>query len=68
MFGLKRTGPSGPFQPFEHAVGCKIVVADPTHEPPWLEVEEGHWRRVCQCWSDDRYEPRVETRYAARPT
>jgi hypothetical protein len=67
MFGLKKNGPSQPFQPFAHAVGCKIVVADPAYEPPWQEVEEGHWRRICQCWSEDIYEPRVDTRTRLDP-
>ena len=49
MFGLKKKGPSRPTGPFAHAEGCKIVVADPGFEPEWQEIEEGHWRRICQC-------------------
>jgi hypothetical protein len=29
-------------------------VADPDFEPERQELEEGHWRRTCQCYSDDR--------------
>ena len=67
MFGLKKKGPSQPTGPFAHAVGCKIIVADPDFQPEWQELEEGHWRRICQCWSEDRYEPRVDTRTRLDP-
>jgi hypothetical protein len=67
MFGLKEKGPSRPTGPFEHAHGCKLVVADPGYQPPWQEVEEGHWRRVCQCWSEDVYEPRADPRTRLDP-
>ena len=67
MFGLKKKGPSQPTGPFAHAEGCKIVVADPDYEPPWQEIEEGHWRRICQCYSDDRYEPRADSRTRLDP-
>ena len=53
MFGLKKKGPSRPTQAFAHAVGCTIVTADPGFQPEWQEIEEGHWRRICQCWSED---------------
>ena len=49
MFGPKKKGPSQPTGPFAHAVGCMIVVADPDFQPEWQEIEEGHWRRICQC-------------------
>jgi hypothetical protein len=62
MFGLKKKGPSQPTGPFAHGHGCKILVADPGFEPEWQEIEEGHWRRTCQCYSEDRYEPRADTR------
>jgi hypothetical protein len=67
MFGLKKNGPSQPTGPFAHADGCKIVVADPDFEPEWEELEEGHWRRTCQCYSEDRWEPRVDTRTRLDP-
>jgi hypothetical protein len=67
MFGLKKKGPARPTGPFAHAAGCKIVVADPDFEPEWQELEEGHWRRICQCWSEDIYEPRVDTRTRLDP-
>src|SRR5687767_10957440 len=67
MFGLKEKGPSRPTGPVEHASGCKLVVADPGYQPPWQEVERGHWRRTCQCYSEDIYEPRVETRTRLDP-
>lgn len=35
-------------------------MADPGFQPEWQEIEEGHWRRICQCWSEDIYEPRVD--------
>lgn len=41
MFGLKKNGPSQPTPPFEHAVGCTIIVADPGFQPEWQELEEG---------------------------
>ena len=67
MFGLKKKGPSQPTGPFAHAEGCKIVVADPGFQPEWQEIEEGHWRRICQCYSEDIYEPRVDTRTRLDP-
>ena len=67
MFGLKKKGPSRPTGAFAHADGCKIVVADPGFEPEWQEVEEGHWRRICQCYSEDIYEPRADTRTRLDP-
>lgn len=67
MFGLKKKGPSRPTQAFAHAVGCTIVTADPGFQPEWQELEEGHWRRICQCWGEDRYEPRVDTRTRLDP-
>ena len=67
MFGLKKKGPSRPTEAFAHAEGCKVVVADPGFEPEWQEIEEGHWRRICQCWSEDIYEPRVDTRTRLDP-
>jgi hypothetical protein len=42
-------------------------VADPDFEAEWQELEEGHWRRTCQCYSEDRYEPRVDTRTRLDP-
>ena len=66
MFGRKK-GPSRPTAPFAHAEGCKLVVADPGYQPPWQEVEEGHYRRTCQCYSEDIWEPRVETRTRLDP-
>jgi len=62
MFGLKKKGPSQPTGPFEHAFGCKVVVADPGFQPEWQEIENGLWRRICQCYAEDRYEPPVDTR------
>jgi hypothetical protein len=67
MFGLKKKGPSQPTGPFEHAFGCKVVVADPGFQPEWQKTEEGHWRRICQCYSEDRYEPPVDTRTRLDP-
>ena len=67
MFGLKKKGPSRPTEAFAHAEGCKVVVADPGFKPEWQEIEEGHWRRICQCWSEDIYEPRVDTRTRLDP-
>ena len=67
MFGLKKKGPSQPTGPFAHGHGCKILVADPGFEPEWQEIEEGHWRRTCQCYSEDRYEPRADTRTRQDP-
>ena len=67
MFGHKKKGPSRPTGLFAHADGCKIVVADPDFEPEWHELEEGHWRRTCQCYSEDIYEPRVDTRTRLNP-
>jgi hypothetical protein len=66
MFGRKK-GPSRPTEPFAHAVGCKVVVADPGFQPQWQEIEEGHWRRTCQCCSEDIYEPHVDTRTRLNP-
>ena len=63
MFGLKKNGPSRPTEEFVHAEGCKIVVATPGWKPEWQEAEqEGHWQRICQCWTENIYEPRVDTR------
>jgi hypothetical protein len=67
MLGFKKKGPSQPTGPFAHADGCKIVVADPDFQPEWQEIEGGHWRRTCQCYSEDRYEPRVDTRTRLDP-
>ena len=67
MFGLKNKGPSQPTGPFAHADGCAIVRADPGFEPEWQELEEGHWRRICQCYSEDIYEPRVDRRTRLDP-
>jgi hypothetical protein len=67
MFGLQKKGPSQPTGPFAHANGCKIIVADPGFEPEWQEIEAGHWRRTCQCSSEDRYEPRVDMRTRLDP-
>ena len=67
MFGLMKKGPSRPTQPFAHAEGCKIVVADPSFQPEWQEVEEGHWRRTCQCCAEDIYEPRADPRKRLDP-
>jgi hypothetical protein len=66
MFGKKK-GPSQPTQPFAHAEGCPIVKADPGFEPPWQEVEDGHWRRICQCGSEDVREPRADPRTRLDP-
>ena len=43
------------------------MVADPGFQPEWQEIEEGHWRRICQCYSEDIYEPRVDTRTRLDP-
>jgi hypothetical protein len=67
MFGLKKKGPSRPTEVFAHAVGCTIVTADPGFQPEWQGIEEGHWRRICQCWSEDIYEPRVDPRTRLDP-
>ena len=67
MFGQKKKGPTQPTSPFTHADGCKIAVVDPSYEPPWQEVESGHWRRECQCYGEDRWEPRVDTRTRLNP-
>jgi hypothetical protein len=67
MFGLRKKGPSRPTAAFAHAYGCKILNSDPGFEPEWQEVKEGHWRRICQCWSEDIYEPRVDTRTRLDP-
>jgi hypothetical protein len=67
MIGLKKKGPSRPTEAFAHAEGCKVVVADPGFQPEWQEIEEGHWRRTCQCYSEDIYEPRVDTRARLDP-
>jgi hypothetical protein len=29
-------------------------------EAEWQDPGEGHWSRVCQCWTEDVYEPRVD--------
>jgi hypothetical protein len=67
MFGLKKKGPSQPTGPFAHADGCKLVVADPDFEPEWQGLDEGHWRRICQCHAEDRWEPRADTRTRLDP-
>jgi hypothetical protein len=67
MFGLGKKGPSRPTEAFAHAEGCKVVVADPGFEPPWQEVEEGHYQRTCQCYAEDIYEPRADTRTRLDP-
>jgi hypothetical protein len=43
------------------------VTADPGFQPEWQEIEEGHWRRICQCRPEDIYEPRVDTRTRLNP-
>jgi hypothetical protein len=68
MFGRTKHGPSQPTGPFEHAAGCAIVRADPDFEPQWQEqLEQGHWRRTCQCYAEDIYEPPVDTRSRLDP-
>ena len=67
MFGRRRRARADRLRPFAHAEGCKIVVADPGFQPEWQEIEEGHWRRICQCYSEDIYEPRVDTRTRLDP-
>ena len=68
MLGLgKKKGLSRPTEAFVHAEGCKVVVADPGFKPEWQEIEEGHWRRICQCYSEDIYEPRTDTRTRLDP-
>lgn len=67
MFGLRKKGPSRPTEAFAHAEGCKVVVADAGFQPEWQEVEEGHWRRICQCYSEDMYEPRADPRVRLDP-
>jgi hypothetical protein len=67
MFGLKKKGPTRPTAAFEHAFGCTVVKADPGFQPEWQEIEEGHWRRICQCWTEDIYEPRIDTRTRLDP-
>lgn len=67
MFGLKKKGPSRPTEAFAHADGCTIVTADPGFQPEWQEIETGHWRRTCQCYSEDIYEPRVDKRARLNP-
>ena len=66
MFGRKK-GPSQPSGPLAHADGCKVVVADPGFQPEWQEIEEGHWRRICQCYSEDIYDQRADTRMRLDP-
>jgi hypothetical protein len=66
-FGQKKKGPTQPTPPFTHADGCKLVKADPGFEPQWTEVESGHWRRECQCYAEDRWEPRVDRRTRLDP-
>jgi hypothetical protein len=39
----------------------------PAFQPEWQEIEEGHWRRICQCYSEDIYDPRVDTRTRLNP-
>ena len=53
MFGLRK---KGPIRPFTHADNCKILKADHTVQIQWSEVENGHWRAVCQCGSEDVHE------------
>jgi hypothetical protein len=67
VFGLKKKGPRQPTGPFAHAYDCKLVKSDPGFEPQWQEIEEGHWRRICQCRPEDIYEPRVDTRTRLNP-
>ena len=66
MFGKKK-GPSRPTGPFAHAEGCKIVVAEPDFQPEWQEIETGHWRRICQCYPEDLYEPPTDDRVRRDP-
>jgi hypothetical protein len=67
MLGLKKKGPTLPTPPFQHAAGCRIVRADPGFEPPWQDLEEGHWRRECQCGAEDYREPHVDRRARLDP-
>jgi hypothetical protein len=46
--------------PFSHSENCKIQAADRTVSIEWSELESGHWRAVCQCGSQDYYEPVVD--------
>jgi hypothetical protein len=46
---------------------CRIVKADPGVEIPWSEVESGHWRAVCQCGVEDRYEEPADRRARLDP-
>ena len=41
--------------------------ADPTFDPPWQEIEAGHWRRTCRCWAEDLYEQLAEPRKRQDP-
>ena len=67
MFGLRKKGPSQPTGPFAHTEGCKVVMADPGFQPEWQEIEEGHWQRICQCYTEDRWEPRANMRTRLDP-
>jgi hypothetical protein len=67
MLGFKKKGPSQPTGPFAHADGCTLAKSDPDFEPEWQEVETGHWVRVCQCWTENLYEQRADTRARLDP-
>jgi hypothetical protein len=51
MFGKKKRM-TPPDTPFQHADGCKILVADPATVIPWSEEEIGHFVRVCTCTTE----------------
>jgi hypothetical protein len=40
MFGLKKKGPT---QPFQHAEDCRIWKTDPGVQIPWSEIRRGVW-------------------------
>lgn len=46
---------------------CRLVRADPGFEPLWQEVEEGHWRRECQCGAEDYRESPPDRRVRLDP-
>ena len=41
--------------------------ADSTVRIQWSEVETGHWRRVCECGSEDVYEEPADGRVRIDP-
>ena len=57
----------GPTRPFTHADNCKILKADPTDWIEWSELENGHWRAVCQCGAEDAYEEPADRRARLDP-